>query len=285
MKVDTAEAVTDDSSVSFAPALRRLGVAVGLVFGFSLLAMFMADEANASEGGSDTADHAIEKTLNDVTAPLTEKAIEPVADTVEPVAKAAEPVTEKVDPVAEAAEPVLTSVAKTAEPVTKPVLSPVAKAAEPVVESAAPVVRPVLKAGEPVVTPVAQAAGVESVVEDSEGAHQESPVDEDATSPSTETESRALEVASPPNPAPASDKAAAIGEGDSSPVPTNPSVPAGDHTAATTSSAGSGGSHHTDSGTLADSSRLRDDAIRERGPPPFTPVVQWYGFDTRSHPS
>ncbi|MEU6247990.1 hypothetical protein [Glycomyces sp. NPDC047010] len=139
-------------------SLRRIGTTAGFSFGFVLLGLVAATEANASEDTEDGLLGGVAGALGAAVAPVEElsEVTEPVGDLVAPVAETAEPVVEGV------AEPL---VAEVVEPVAEPVLEPVATAVAPVLESvsvlAEPITAPVLGAASPVVDPVVEATGLE----------------------------------------------------------------------------------------------------------------------------
>src|SRR5262245_30810792 len=115
--------------------LRRAGMVAGLLFGFGLLAMVVADRAAAEE--------------------QPDSVVEPVAPVVRTGADLLSPVV----------RPLTSAVAPVTQPVARTVVTPVAAAAKPVLDTVAPVtdplVKPLLQAAKPVVAPITEATGLE----------------------------------------------------------------------------------------------------------------------------
>lgn len=150
--------------------LRRVGAAVGFLFGFGLLALMMASNASAegSQQDGDGRPHAgqsllgsVTGTVSNVLSPVTETVTEPVGQVLEPAAPLVAAVSDSVAPVADVVEPIT-------ELVVAPVLAPVVDIVTPVLDAVAPVteplVGPLLHAVDPVVEPVTDAIGVDDEV-------------------------------------------------------------------------------------------------------------------------
>ena len=111
--------------------LRRVGVVVGVLFGFGLIAVMVADRAAADEQDAATDSTSENELLGAVTEPVTEDVVAPLADTLAPVAPVVRAVAE---PVVAAVEPVTEPVLELAAPITEPVLAAVAPVADPPVD-------------------------------------------------------------------------------------------------------------------------------------------------------
>jgi hypothetical protein len=288
--------------------LRRVGVVVGVLFGFGLIAVVMAGRSSAEErGGATTGSESgllsgLTRPVGDVVTPLADT-IRPVTDVVaEPVARAvAEPVAPVVRAVTEPLAPVVRPLTAAVAPVTEPLLRPVLAAAAPVLDAVAPVTEPLLSPVLQVVAPVTGATGLDGDAVAGDVSRQDVVVPVERVQPAaavTPSASVASVVSSQireawlPGIAPmivsASSPArspAAVAPVSPVPQPDTPGSPVQFAVTGGGAAGGFGGAHSAD-GLVSGSdgvTPLRD--TYGRSPPGTITGVAWFAYDDRDHPS
>jgi hypothetical protein len=299
-----ATAAAEPSWVS--ALLRRVGMTAGFSFGFLLLALAVAGEANASEESDPSSLDQVAGSLGELVTPLSEGlsgVTEPVGEVVDSTTEVTEPV---LTPVTETVEEVVTPVTETVEPVTQPVLEPVSSTLSPVVESLSPLVEPitepVLDAGEPVLDPVSEAVGVEPIVSalepeatpsvphtpadaQPEAKVQPEPQPEPKVQPEpqpTLERQYSVQAVSPDTATTSRDASADERRSD---LPQRPFGPAGELAiGVATAAGGSSGSHAADSAVTTAWPSTRLTSVADPGSSYADFVAQWHGYDDRDHP-
>jgi hypothetical protein len=254
----------------YAVVLRRVVTAAGFLFGFGLLALIMASQANAETPAPQAQGEPL-SVLSPVTA-VVHEALAPVTgavhDVVAPVGKSVEPATSAVHellaPVGKAIAPVTSPLTDTVGTLV-PVLDPVVSAVAPVPESLVKPLVPAAQAGRSLPVSVPQVIAAIPVV---------SP-DWTATVDAVRTVGARV-----------AHGVAAVGVSQPDKAPSAPVAPLNVAPSGGSGSVGGagGGSHGADATVSTPRNSLADNNSMGRSPPGAIVGHPWFGYDGRDRP-